>query len=100
MLEILTRKKPVQQRPLPRERVPAKVPPPAVATPDVAVISMRTVSAPAMSFARPAGSIPPLPGPTSQAYRSPESGGTQREALAEMAGYLTTRLTAGLGEFR
>ena len=100
MLEILTRKRPVQQRPLPAELIPARTQPAAAANPDVAVISMQTVSAPAMTLARPASPVPPFPGPTSQAYRTPDTGGTQREALAEMAGYITTRLTAGLGEFR
>ncbi len=100
MLEILTRKRPVQQRALPAELIPARTQPAATVDPGVAVISMQTVTAPAMTFARAAGPVPPSLGPTSQAYRTPETGGTQREALAEIAGCLTTRLTAGLGEFR
>ena len=35
---------------------------------------------------------PPALGATTHAYRSPQTGGTQEQALAEMAGYLTTGL--------
>ena len=96
MFESLTRKRPpqapaVQQRALPPELIPTRLPP-AAPDPAIATINLKTVQSPALAFH--SGARPTFI-PTTLAYRSPETGGTQRATLAEMAGYISTLLAKG-----
>ena len=83
MSDTLTRQPFLDQRPLPSSLVPTKVQP--APDPGTAVISVQSVltNQGRMGYGQPS----PLPLAPTSTYHSPQNGGTQRAALAEMAGY-------------